>query len=323
MDTTPLCFTQLLGQEKAKTLLGRSLARHRIPHGLIFRGPQGVGKSLFGKGLAAAINCKDSNRVGACGICSSCKKFRSMNHPDFMVIQPEKGVMKINQIREMSREISFPPYESATRIIVLEEVHTMRRESANALLKTLEEPPEGNLLILTADSSVEILPTLTSRCQVVPFLPLSFDQTAAILRQRGVNEEDGALLARLSEGSPGKAVALMDSEVVEIWREVIKTISVPSIDPTSDITVLLKLAEKMAATKDDLLAIFELLRLWLRDLLLDENESIVLTVVGQRTNKWSAEQLFKRLEAIDKAEHQLARNCNRSLVCEVLLFTLQ
>ena len=88
------------------------------------------------------------------------------------MISPEKGVIKIDQIRRLTRELSYPPYESLMRVVVLEDVHTMRREAANSLLKTLEEPPENNLLILTAEASQEILATLTSRCQVVPFQPI-------------------------------------------------------------------------------------------------------------------------------------------------------
>ncbi|MFW2365488.1 MAG: DNA polymerase III subunit delta', partial [Desulforhopalus sp.] len=146
---THLCFRQLLGQEKAKKLLLRSLAADRIPHAYIFKGPDGVGKKLFARGVAMAVNCRDTTTVGACGKCISCRKYCSMNHPDFLVIQPEKGVIKIDQVRRMTRELSYPPYESAMRVVVLEDVHTMRREAANSLLKTLEEPPEGNLLILT------------------------------------------------------------------------------------------------------------------------------------------------------------------------------
>ena len=104
-----------------------------------------------------------------------------MNHPDFLVISPDKGVIKIDQIRRLCQELSYPPYESETRVVVLEDVHTMRREAANSLLKTLEEPPDDNLLILTAESSKEILATLISRCQVVPFTPLSISDTTAIL----------------------------------------------------------------------------------------------------------------------------------------------
>ena len=99
-DTSFFCFTQLLGQEKAKRLLSRTLAAGRVPHAYIFKGPDGVGKRLFAKGVAAAVNCRD-NKSGLTpvGDCSSCKKFRSMNHPDFVTVSPERGVIKIDQIR--------------------------------------------------------------------------------------------------------------------------------------------------------------------------------------------------------------------------------
>ncbi len=323
MDSTPLCYTQLLGQEKAKRLLGRSLANNRLPHGFIFKGPEGVGKGLYARGLAAAINCKDVKRIGACGICSSCKKFRSMNHPDFTVIQPERGVIKIAQIRQLIKEITFPPYESKMRVVVIEDVHTMRREAANSLLKTLEEPPAGNLLILTAESSKEILATLTSRCQVVPFMPLSRQETMGILKQAGVAEESVQLLARLSDGSPGKALLLQETEMVNIWREVILCVSDPAVHPDRDVGTILRLAEKMAALKDDLGAMLDLFRLWIRDLLLAENELVMIFGTDVLLKSWSSEQLFAKLQAIDRAEQELARNCNKNLVCEVLLFKLQ
>lgn len=323
MDSTPLCYTQLLGHEKAKKLLSRAQSMQRLPHGFLFRGPQGVGKSLFARGLAAAINCKDVNRVGACGICSSCKKFRSQNHPDFMVLEPEKGVIKIDRIRELTKEIGFPPYESEYRVVVLKDVQLMRREAGNALLKTLEEPPHGNILVLTADSSKEVLPTLISRCQVLPFTSLSQPQTVTLLKQQGVSEEEANLLAGLSEGSPGRALLLMQTEMVDIWKAAVTFISDKKVDLDRDVTLLLRLAEKMAALKDDLVVLLGLLRLWIRDLLLDKKEGVAQAVVGSSSQGWTSEELFVRMEAIDRAEQELSRNCNRNLVCEVLLFKLQ
>ena len=91
----------------------------------------------------------------------------------------------------------------------------MRREAANSLLKTLEEPPENNLLILTAEASQEILPTLTSRCQVIPFGPLNIDDTAAILASHGIERDNAVLLARLAEGSPGRALVFHKTAMID------------------------------------------------------------------------------------------------------------
>lgn len=318
------CFTQLLGQEKAKGLLCRSLAAGRIPHAYIFKGPEGVGKRLFARGVAAAVNCRDTKRLGACGICSSCKKFRSMNHPDFLVVSPERGVIKIDQIRRLTKELSYPPYESVMRVVVLEDVQTMRREAANSLLKTLEEPPENNLLILTAEASQDILATLISRCQVVPFTQLSIDDTVTILVQQGTDPDAARLLARLSEGSPGKALLFQKTEMIGLWRKLVSFLSDPAVDRDRDVGKLLSLAEKMAALKEELPSLLGLLRIWLRDLLLtDVPGSVAELGDGILVKNWNSSELFDKLQAIDRGEKELSRNCNRNLVCEVLLFKLQ
>ena len=329
-ENPPLCFTELFGQEKAKHMLKRSLASGRVPHAYIFKGPDGVGRKLFGRGFAAAINCRNRKEIKACGVCPSCMKIYSGNHPDFKVVSPEKGGIKIGQIRKLCKDLTYPPYESAMRVVILEDMHTMRLEAANSLLKTLEEPPENNLLILTADSSQEILATLTSRCQVVPFSGLQDDETATILKQHGVDPGDAQIFAHLSGGSPGKALLLISTEIVELWRDIISVLSVGGGASDSNLGTVLKLAEKMAGLKDHLDHLLVFLRVWLRDLLVADHCSSSLGGVVQfrkeepgELKSWSSRQLFAKLRAIDIAERALARNCNRLLVCEVLLFRLQ
>ena len=323
MSHSSLCYSQLVGQDKAKQLLGKTLSSNRLPHGFLFKGPDGVGKCLYARGLAAAIHCKDTGGVGACGVCSSCQKLYSGNHPDFSIIRPDKGAIKIDQVRQLVKSISYPPYESSRRVVVLEDVHTMRREAANSLLKTLEEPPEGNVLVLTANSSREILATLTSRCQVIPFVALTTDQTCGILKQYEIDETDARILARLSEGSPGVALTLHKAEIVDVWREVVGLLSDPAHDVNRDVGQLLRLAEKVATLKEELPTFLGLLRLWIRDLLFEEMEILALLGVMNTPKRWSSKELYKKLQAIDRAEQELARNCNKNLVCEVLLFTLQ
>ncbi|MEE4136570.1 MAG: DNA polymerase III subunit delta' [Desulforhopalus sp.] len=323
-DVAELCFTQLLGQEKAKGLLLRSLASERVPHAYLFKGPAGVGKRLFARGLAAVLNCQENTGTGACTSCPSCRKMLSMNHPDFVVVRPEKGVLKIDQIRKISRELHYPPYESPRRVVVLEEAESMRREAANSLLKTLEEPPENNLLILTADSSRAILPTLTSRCQVVPFTPLSQKDTLTILIRHGIEQREALLLARLAEGSPGRALLFHRQDMVEVWNRVVAYLGTREENPDLDVVTVLAFAEEMAELKEDLVPFLGLLRIWLRDQLLEAPQEKELGRYSPQPMKsWSSGELFARLQAVDQAERQLARNCNRALVCEVLLFTLQ
>lgn len=327
----PLCFTKLFGQQKAKHMLKRSLVSGRVPHAYIFKGPDGVGRKLFGRAFAAAVNCRNTKVKTACGVCPSCLKIYSGNHPDFKVISPDKGGIKIGQVRKLCKDLTYPPYESAMRVVILEDVHTMRLEAANSLLKTLEEPPENNLLILTADSSQEILATLTSRCQVVPFSVLEDDDAATILKQHGVDPDDAQLFAHLSGGSPGKALVLADTGVIDLWREIISALSVEEGASDSNLDVVLKLAEKMAGLKDQLEHLLVFLKVWLRDLLVADHHHYscrggtgqILKEGDGALKSWSSGQLFAKLRAIDTAERALARNCNRLLVCEVLLFRLQ
>ena len=313
-------FSHLLGQSRAVSMLTRSLGSGKIGHAYLFRGPSGVGKKLFAEAMAMALNCRDAGPITACRMCVSCKKYLSGNHPDYMVETPEKGAIKISQIRRLCKDLGYPPYESEWRIVVLEEIHTMRPEAANSLLKTLEEPPPGNVLILTAETSKVILPTIQSRCQIVPFFPLSHDETAQILREKhGVEESESALLARVAEGCPGKALVLYKTGMVEVWDEVAEVISDVRYKEDRHSGELLQLASKMAELKENLPALLSLLRIWLRDQLVEQ--SISTTDKVQQSGE--VETIFNKLDAVNRAEQELSRNCNRSLVCEILLFRLQ
>ena len=327
-----ICFTGLLGQDKAKKLISRTVAAGRLPHAFLFKGPDGVGKQLFARGLAAALNCRDKESPGACGMCASCRKFRSGNHPDFMVVSPEKGAIKIEQVRQMCQALSYPPYESDIRVVLLEDVHAMRAEAGNSLLKTLEEPPADNLLILTADSSRDVLPTIASRCQIVPFHALTEEDTARILvgMPGQPDSQTAHLLARLAEGSPGRAGMFLKTNMVEILKEVVAVIADPDLDADRDLGILLQKAEMMADLKESLPPFLGLLKLWLRDQLMYAShlpercgsEGLTRGDDPSRRKLQSTKQIFTRLQAVSVAEKELGRNCNRSLVCEILMFNL-
>jgi DNA polymerase-3 subunit delta' len=211
-------------------------------------------------------------------------------------------------------------------VVLLEDIHIMRREAANSLLKTLEEPPEGNLLILTAESSKNILPTISSRCQVIPFFPLSLDDTVQVVQQKikDLEKETAVLLARLSEGSPGRALLFKEMEMVETWKKVITVVRDSADAPDGGVSAMLRTAEKMADLKENLIPFLGLIRIWIRDMLVpspvDRQEAVAFL---SGTQGGQSKKLFEKLQAVDQAERELARNCNRTLVCEVLLFRLQ
>ncbi|HID69136.1 MAG TPA: DNA polymerase III subunit delta' [Desulfobacterales bacterium] len=312
------------GQHQSKMLLAGSLASDRLAHAYLFRGPEGVGKQLFARGLAAAVNCKDSHGLSACGVCSSCVKLAAESHPDFLIVSPDKGAIKINQIRSLIKTLSFDPYEAKTRVVLIEDVHTMRQEAANSLLKTLEEPPENNLLILTANSAGNVLQTIISRCQTIPFYSLTSEETAEILRREDgeMDSETALLLARLSEGSPGKAMLYHHLGLVDFWKELVVLLTDKGSNGDKEVGRLLLMAESMAGLKEDLPHLLGLIRLWIRDCLLDFYGQRIDAEMLNIRKDWNSEQYFAKLQAIDQAEKELSRNCNRTLVCEVLLFQL-
>lgn len=313
-------FSHLLGQQRAVSMLTRSLHSERIGHAYLFRGPSGVGKKLFAEAMAMALNCRKAGPANACRECVSCRKYISGNHPDYVVEYPDKGAIKIDQVRKLCKSLNYPPYESRQRIVVLEEVHTMRPEAANSLLKTLEEPPEGNVLILTAETSKIILATIRSRCQVIPFFPLTQAETEHILQEKhNIAEEESGILARISEGSPGQALMYHQTKMIEIWQEVIHVLGDVSFKDDSKSGDVLQLAQKMADLKENLPSLFGLLRIWFRDKLVEYSAS----TAHNYQYTCATETIFTKLEFVNRAEQQLARNCNRALVCEILLFRLQ
>ncbi len=314
---------QVYGQKQAKELLSRSIVADRLAHAYLFHGPGGVGKQLFAKKLAAAINCTASDGIQSCGHCGSCRRMKAGTHPDFLLISPEKGAIKIARVRELIKELSFAPYEAGTRVVLVEDVHTMRQEAANSLLKTLEEPPENNILILTADSSGNILQTIRSRCQSVPFYPLTIEETVKILcEQEYLDRKTALLLARLAEGSPGKALLFNQLDLISLRDSIVAFVADSASSHDEQSGTLLLIAERMAALKEQLPHCLGLLRLWLRDGLvaLSAGEEDVQSVLTRK--EWNSKQYFAKLEAVDRAEKELLRNCNRTLVCEVLLFRL-
>ncbi len=310
-------FSSLIGQEKAKTFLGRMFVSQRLAHAYLFRGPDGVGKRLCASLVAARLNCARPGSDGACGECPSCRKFRSSNHPDIVFVAPEGGSIKIDTVRELCRSLSYPPYESGMRVVILEDVHSMGPAAANSLLKTLEEPPPGNVLILTAESSRQVLPTIISRCQVVTFYPLTDAQASRVIiaHRPGIEENEARLLAGLAGGSPGTALRIHEKELLEHYGETMGILGSAAAggEPNQAVAQTLLAAEKIAALKDELPLLLGLLRMWVRDQMLDDPGG----------DQAALQKHQARLAALERAERQLARNCNRALVCEVLLFNLQ
>jgi DNA polymerase-3 subunit delta' len=202
----------MVGHEWAVDMLADHVAYGRERHAYLLTGPQGVGKRTLALHFAQSLNCPNPRVPGEpCGVCSSCKRFESMQHPDLTVIEAEQvgGVLRIDQVRELQHNLSLAPYEAKYRVALVLRFEEANTSAANAILKTLEEPPPQVVVILTTNSAENLLSTIVSRCEVLRLRPLSVDETSTGLQSiKGIPEEVANQLAHISGGRPGYAIRL-------------------------------------------------------------------------------------------------------------------
>lgn len=321
----------IIGQDRAKTFLKTSFERDRTGHAYLFRGPSGVGKKTLARAFAAYVNCASPDQGNVCGNCSCCRKFGSGNHPDFMCIEPQGTGIKINQIRELKKDIAYPPFEARYRVILIQDVHAnmRRKEVANSLLKVLEEPPGQTIFILTGDEAGEILPTILSRCQIIPFYSLKYEELACELEKEGIARETAETLAAVAEGSLGRARQLLDKDLLALRRKIVEGLLSLTADNPDSVERVFELAEESAGLKEDIEDLLDLLAIWIRDVILASRGLMqqviskdVIDLLPSATRRWNIDALTEHLSLITTARSQLQRNCTKTLVCEVLFFAM-
>ncbi len=217
------------GHDWAVKLLRTHAAGDKLRHAYLLAGPQGVGRRTLALRFAMALNCTASETPGEfCGECRECRQILAMAHPDLSLLQPLEGHkdILIDQVRELQHTLALSPYSARYRIALLPDFQRATEEASNALLKTLEEPAEKVILLLTADALESLLPTIVSRCEVIRLRPSSIASTEAYLQsEHHLDPEQARLLAHLSGGRIGAAVRLaLDPDELTQRREALESL---------------------------------------------------------------------------------------------------
>ena len=232
-------WQDIRGQEVAIDLLRRSVERGRLAHGYAFYGPRGVGRKLVARTLAQALFCPNipDEDLDACGRCPSCKQVAIGSHPDLLEVglPADKKTIPLDSLigepekrgrQGLCYELSMRPLAAPRRIAIIDDADALAVEGANALLKTLEEPPAGAILILIAGSPESLLPTIRSRCQPLHFAPLPDPDLVALLTEQGHDPTDAAAVVSLAGGSLETAAQLLDPELRQLRESVRGAIAV-------------------------------------------------------------------------------------------------
>jgi DNA polymerase-3 subunit delta' len=317
----------MIGHEWAVELLASRLASDRAGHAYLFTGPSQIGKSTLALRFAQAMNCTDPGGDVPCGKCRACDLIGRGIHPDVQVVSAEGRSIKIEAIRELQQSLALCPYEAHFRVAILPDMQLATDHAADALLKTLEEPPASTRLLLTSDVSESLLPTIVSRCQVIPLRPVSIDTlTDALIHRHGLDEQEATLLAALSGGRPGWAISAIENpELLKDRAEIVNAI----------LTVLnanrvgrFSYSEEIAR-HPELQLVLETWQSWWRDvLLLVEGSPVQPVNIDRREDlenislQVTPEEARRALRVVRRTIEALDKNANTRLALDVMLLEM-
>lgn len=320
----------LIGHEWAVEMLKKHVVNGTTRHAYLFAGPPGLGRRTLALRLAQALNCRTPVAAGiACGACRDCKQIAAMQHADLTVVQSESegGTLKVDQIREVRRMLNLKPYQAKYRVALFLRFQEANDNAANALLKTLEEAPSYAVLVLTADTPEQLLPTIVSRCEVLRLRPLRVEAVQRELEGKGFETGRAKLIAHISGGRFGYALRIIEDETLLETREE-RLNDLQSLISASRVEKF-AYADKLARDKESMRqAILIWLSYW-RDVMLrsaqaetplvNVDRNLEIEDLAGRLNLSVARAVVSRLEdVLEKME----KNVNSRLLAEVMLMDL-
>ena len=304
-------FNNIIGQEFAKKYMTNSIKNNKVNHAYMFEGIDGVGKNLFAKEFGKLLINIDNVD----------------NSPDYINIEPTGTSIKIAQIRDLQSDIIIKPH-SKYKIYVINHAEKMTVESQNALLKTLEEPPEYAIIILVTNNKESLLPTIKSRCEIIKFLPISIMELKNYLMDRGVEEKRSVLLANFSRGSIEKALELSDSSDFSIMRDDIQKYIQYILD--KNMVEILNISSDMDKYKDKVIIVLDMMINYFRDIMIckDRADKDMLingdriTFIQNMSTKITYSQVSKIIDIIEETKRKMRSNCNFTVSIQVMTLNI-
>ena len=327
------------GQERAIRVFGRMMKKGLLAHAYLLVGASRAGKEALAFFLAKLLLCEKpylgKDLPSPCGSCAGCIKFEHQTHPDLEILRPQGAMIKLNQIRDLQKALSFSPLDSQRRVCLILEAQKINLPAANALLKTLEEPPGGNHLILTATSTRTLLPTIVSRCQVIHCEGLSVSAIMErIEEERLCPSESAQFLACFSEGSISRARDVFEQDIFSVRERLLEFLKSKR---EKALSMLFILSKQISDSRENILLAVQIIRTFLRDLMMleglrndDRKESKehgiqtlfnpdYVSELQAISHLFSFQDLVEYCQWLDKVEWLLDRNISREFLAESAL----
>ncbi len=325
-----MTFSEVIGQEKIVAHMKTAIIENKVNHAYIISGEKGSGKKLLAGIFAAAMQCEKGTGNPCCE-CQSCKQAFDSNNPDIHWITHEKAnVVSVDDIRvQLNADITIKPYSRPHKVYIIDDAEKMNEQAQNAMLKTIEEPPEYAVIILLVKNEKLLLPTILSRCILLNLRPVEKDKIKKLLMDKhGISEYMASIAATFADGVPGRAVEFAESErFTEIKSDVIGLLK--NIDRYD--AGRLYSAIKDWNDKAEIQERLQLATMWYRDILVaksTENTQGILFLDEEQTiyefaEKYSYQEIVRKIDAIDVLRERLKANVNPEASLMLLFLTLR
>lgn len=324
-------YSDIIGHEDIVKHFKSSIELGKISHAYILNGEKGSGKKTLAAVVAKSLQC-ESGEADPCGTCKSCLQAESGNQPDIIWVTHEKpNVISVDEIRtQIINDIELKPYSSRYKIYIVPDAQLMNTQAQNAILKTLEEPPEYAIIMLLTNNVDKFLPTIISRCIVLNFRPVEpLHMVDYLVNQIGIDREKARFCTDFAQGNLGKAVRLAISpdynEIKEDSLRLLRRIQ------DMDMDEIIQAVRNMGKYKLDITDYIDIMTMWFRDLLMvkisnSPNKLIFkdeFSVMKKQASHVSYEGLEEILQALDKLKIRLEANVNFDIAMELMLLTMK